>query len=719
MATDDVLIEVEEADPAEEVDLDEAPEEERAEVDYDEDAANLVAAFLETPEGKEALKEISQTVRDNYDEGYAATEELREREAKNWSIFCGVLPEKDFPYENAANCNVPVMFEATMRIMFRAFTELFPDWDNICGVRSLGPGGEEEAALVTLHTNWQLRSQILDFRRQMFKGMLQFWINGDPTCHSWYDPGRRMNRHEFLSREEFVVPYTAVSTMPDWSDVPYKIKVLHRQKHEIEAMRGIWEDIEAVIEDREPSWNDEPTSHNAEEAAEESGVELTEGSAPYKLLWYEGYLDLPGQDRQRYCKVIVDYAKGAVLELSIHEYPNWQDVARYDAQVRELQDFRAQQEFHASQQMMAEAAPVAMQTSEPMEVPPLPEAPVMTAPELPGMPPPPEPIPIPPPPPPVPPSWMRDENDPAETPEPARKDPVHLFVHIPLIEPLVGNIGIGYGNMEADFNRAANTTLNQTVDAATMANCGILFVCDIVEMPPQLTMMPGKIHKVGGVSPGELKDALVPYTPKGADPALINVTEKMYEFGQRAMQAPDAMSGEEGKSGEPFRGLMARIEQATKQLSAPTRRFADGLEWILKNHAFLNSVHLNEEEIFHVAESKDPEVALMAKKIGRRAYERNYHYEIRSDLRFVTQSQRIGEADELLKMGQAFPQLSTNPAIMWALLAGAFKARGRDDLVALLGPKPPPPAVPMAPPAPPRPIGPPGMPGMPGMPKVA
>src|SRR5689334_20786909 len=102
----------------------EEPGEEKKDVEYDENAANLVEAFMKTPDGKKALKEIATTVVENFDEAWDATEEYRDRMGNDWTIFTGELPDKEFPYVDAANCHVPIMLENTTRICFRAFAEL-------------------------------------------------------------------------------------------------------------------------------------------------------------------------------------------------------------------------------------------------------------------------------------------------------------------------------------------------------------------------------------------------------------------------------------------------------------------------------------------------------------------------------------------------------------------------------------------------------------------
>lgn len=688
-----------------EVPLDEALP---APFEYDEEEPNLADAFLAHPDGEEALKVISAKVRKDFEEAWASTEEYRERKKKDWLIFTGNLPPKEFPHKNSANCHVPIMIENTTRNVFRAYAELFGDWDNVFGVAAIGPNDENMAQVLTLHGNWQIRQQIPDFKRQQMKGMLGFFSVGDVTCHSFWDPVREQNRHEMLSCDEFVVPYTYTSMMPDYSDVPYRIRVLHLYPHEIEARKESWSGVDRILEGPKPTFDTEPEQPGAQAAAKDEGIEPSEvdAAAPYSVLWYEGWLELPSQDGRRFCRVMCDKDSDKVFELAFHEHPDWQDVQRHETQAQELADFRNQSQGFAQavseqslqmqqlEQSIAAAQAQGMDTSQS-------EAQLAQARQMQGQQQPP-----------APPHWMQDPQDPEEQPRPVKKVPIQLFAHGVCIEPLFGNLGIGYGRMQADFNRAANTALSQFIDSATLSNVWSMLVADGVELPNnELAIEPGKIIRVSGSIGDDLRKSIIELKPSPGNPQLVELVKEMREFGQTSMQSPSVLSGDPGKSGETFRGIAARIEQATKQLSVSTRKYGDFLEQVLKNNALLNSVYLRDEEFFHIAlqagssfwnmttSQQAPQGATPGQEqgqtlgqfaIGRKMYERNYHVEIRSDLRFVTQSQKVQEADELVAMGLKIPMLLQNPIYQYHAARKALMARGQNEMVAALGPPPQP-----------------------------
>jgi hypothetical protein len=196
--------------------------------------------------------------------------------------------------------------------------------------------------------------------------------------------------------------------------------------------------------------------------------------------------------------------------------------------------------------------------------------------------------------------------------------------------------------------------------------------------------------------------------------------------------APDVLSGEQGKSGETFRGLNTRVEQATKQLTVLAQNYLEMLGNVAKNNARLNRMFLDDEEIKHVIDPRTLESKEI--KVGRSLYAEDYDIVFTADTRFAGRQQKIAEADQLVGMVTALPpELASTifpPSFVHAAVVKALKARGAHDMVGKLGPAPPvptelpgpPPGAP--PPGPPMPGmppgGPPGPPGMPpGPPPVA
>jgi len=678
---------------------------------YDEDSLNLVFDFEKHQDGEKAIEKLANKIVDEFDDDFECSEPRRKRIAEDWKLFAGELPPKEWPYANAANANVPIMMENLTRVVFRADGELFGDKSNVFGVSALGDKDQDQAQLLSMHGNWQLRNEIPDFYRQMKRGLMNYFTVGDVTFHSYYDERLKKNRHECLTADEFVTPFTFTSTMPDYSDAPHYTRVYMKYPHEIEAMRGVWADVDKVLGDDPESrptnnFDDDPEQLIAVSTAQTVGQEIPDEGGPRKLLWYEGWVDLPNQDRQRFIQAIVDYETRHMFRLTIHEEATWEEKAAYKRQVDELAKFRADQMNHqqAMQEHQDTIAQIGQTAAQGLAGP---EQTLAALSDLEAQAPQP----------PLPPPWMQNPDDPDETPKQPDKRPIHLFVHGVCIEPAHGNIGLGYGGMQADFQRAANTVLSQFIDAATLANCQTLITAGNVSWNSdgKYKLAPGAINVATGMSAADLKDGLIPFKFGDANPALMQVMSLMQQSGESSIQGPAVLSGESGKSGETARGINARIEQATKQLSVTTSAYAfQVLTQVLKNNAYLNSRWLPDEQLFQMEANLIPQGMTPPFKIGREMYERNYQIEIKADMRFATQAQRVGEADDALKLFKEVPQLQGNIALIYAILKQCLEARGLRNLVPLLGPPPPMPQTPLGIPAPPPPgMAPPGAEGAP------
>jgi len=306
-------------------------------------------------------------------------------------------------------------------------------------------------------------------------------------------------------------------------------------------------------------------------------------------------------------------------------------------------------------------------------------------------------------------------------PDPIEREPIYLFAHQVCIEPMTGNLGISYGRVQADFNRAANIALAQVTDTATLNNAPSYLAWGLEFEDGELDLSPGTVNKVSGAIGASIKDHFLPIQPGQPSAQLFEIVKLSLDQAQASIQSPGVLSGEEGKSGETKGGILSRIEQATKQLSVVTAKYGDFVRQVLINNAYLNSIFLREEEIAQVFNSEAGRYEEL--KLGRQLYERNYRVTLKSDLRFTTNAQRIEEADELVKMWLQIPALTINPMFGYAVLKGSLAARGRQDLVALMGtpPQPPggvmPPFIGMPPPPPPPGQAAPGAPGPGGPPK--
>lgn len=713
------------------------------------DAPNMVAWFLRGPEAEDAGGDYDQAVDDverearakagskylsglaeqacrDFDRGWTSSEEYRAMRRDNYRMLTGLLPKKTFPFPGCANVHAPVMLERQMRLAAHVFSELFLDRETIFAVDPTGPDDVMDAEVLTLHGNWQLRNEFPDFLFQMEMALGEFFGAGSVFCHSYRDTARARNRHDVLNCEELVFPYVWTTVMTDMSDVPWKARVIRKYRHELQALQAAddgekWEQLTDVLSGNPPGW-DMLDTRNRELSAKREGIVAPESdpNAPYIFLEYHGWARMPGSARLEPVCMVVEKERKIVCKLYLRDEEDWRDRERYNRQEQELKSYQEDADGFARETQLR--GDLQMRLSDPASAAVLAPEEAMAMAQALEAEPPVEP---------TPPTWLAEGNGQIK---PVRRVPIESFSHGRCWHNPNGALGLSFGQILGDLNRLVDEAGNRFYDSATLANVWSALVGSDFQLEgggKSLAVQPGKIIRVKNMSSDQLKNAVHELRSAPGNPQLMDIMRMATDWADAAVAAPGVLSGEPGKSGETFRGLATRREQATKQLTATATRFLSFLDQILRNNAKLNSVFMPDDELVQVGNHYlDARVATMGEdgqpqtniQLGRALYRRNYRVTFTADVRFTSQAQRIAERDEALAMANQIPHLASNNWYMYAVIKEALSARGLTDLVQAMGPPPkgqPPPFGATL--APPPPEGAPGMtppPGAPGAPEA-
>lgn len=685
--------------------------------DFDQDDPNLVTFFRKTETGRHFLKDWARVMMEDIERGWEAASPYRQKIAENNRILTGFLKRKDLPFEGCANAHTPLMLERLLRLEANVFVEIFLDRDTIFGVKPTGadPQDFDNAELLTFHGNWQIQNELTDFLSQHQLGLHYFFGQGDSFCYSYRDSVANRNRHDILGCDDLILPYVHVTHEVDMSDVPWKARKVRKYKSELKDLAASkeWAQVDKVLKQAPPAWDVEPTPDEVRErGAEQEGILPPESdpTAPYQFYEYHGRLRMPGELRSRPICATIDKTTKTITRFYIREIEDWRDRARFDKQLEELQqysdDLGAYQQIQQHEQELQQT----LQHPEihPQDVQTMQDALAHQPPE-----------------PPIMPKWMQPEQDggqPKTQPDPVRRVPLEMFSHGVCIKNPYGAYGLSFGTVLAELNKLADEGLNRFYDSATLANCWAMLVPQNFDIGSNsIPFGPGRLIRVKNVDGEQLQNMVKELKPAPANPQLFDVVRFADENADSSVAAPGVLSGEPGKSGETFRGLAQRNANATRQLSQAGIMYLRFLEQILRNNAYLNSMFLADEEVIEMAELQDLPTELTDGRpnrvgqpagqgmrritVGRDLYRRNYKVTFTADVRFISAEQRASEADQVIGMISQLPPLQQNPALLYAAVCQAFRARGLHSMIRLLGPPPPPPTQPMAPPPPPAPPG--------------
>lgn len=679
---DDYEAEVEESDEGFDVDVPEKEEEDRA--NYDTSHANMVPSLMETAKGRELCRELACKAILEFNLARDSSEEYRRGLESDWKVFLCDLPPKEPPFDKLANLAIPQTLENITRLWFRGIGELFGDWRDLFGVVPTGPDDKGLADILSRHGNWQL-AHIPDFRRQQMRGLMMYYLYGDVTFYSYRDTARRCNRHVALDVDEFYAPFSSLSVMPNWDDVPYRGRILNYYRHDIEKLSDLWYGTEKVLA-RKPTWEDEPEDVLRRGIADVHGEEMpSDGPAPYKLIMHQTWCKLPGMQRAHFMRMIVDLSTESLLMLNLHEAPSFAELGRFR---RETESYNAyMQSKMAYEEAMASVYDSGGGNPEVDAAigglaPPAPERP----------------------------SWMGATDAPPE--EPA-SEPIQEFSHAVCIEPLRGAFGFGFGRPQAAINRVSNSGVNHQIDAWTLNNFPALFVASSAGLD-RLRIGPGQLNKVVTNGKQSIQELVQMISVTGNDAGLMELVKYLDQRGREGIQSPEVLSGAPGKSGQTAREQESRVAEATKTLSVSTRNYADhALTPVLIQNARLNSIYMPAYEPFFVNDDQgNPEMFAAGREMYRRA--QPYRVTIRSDLKFASDTARIADADAMVAQSMADPMLQGNIHFGHQVRKDALRARGKQELIPMLGDAPmgPPPPFGTPPQLPPG-VMPPGQQGGP------
>jgi len=651
------------------------------------DAPNLIEELEATTEGKTFLKRLVQETHDEFMTAWDKNAAYREKVAESWRVLFCDLPPKMKPFENCANAAIPLALQNIVRLTNKMTTEVFGDFTEPFNFTPMSPESEPVAPIVTQHSNWQLRNRMPGYKRQMKRALLIFAMGGDVAAHSYYDPITRQNCHETLSCDDYVTPYTHVSVNPDFSDVPWIARRFPYQKYRLKRMgrEAGWVNVDKVVSYEAPEYTNEQAETTLRNTIAEFMGEDPFGQkkGEYEIIQYEGWMELPGTDgTELYCQLIFDLCTKIPLKLSVHMRAPYYERTRFETQQQEFQQFQGAIQQHQMMQQQKEmqiGSLLQQAQSLPQDSPDVGTI-VQQAQALDSQP-------LPPPPPP--PSWLKPG---MEGPEPPRKEPIYMFAHGVCLEPMAGNLGVGLGRIDGQLNIAANTVWSIFLDAASLGNGKTFITSSNVDFQGPFKIGPGAINKAKNVMPSDLQNAFLPLEFGQANPQLIEAADRFMLFGEQAANTPDIMSGAEGKSGETARGVQARIEQTNAMIKVPTMAFADFAIQVMKNNCKLNAVFSEEEEIFYVNRYNEDLQAGGAQLVraARAMYDNEYEIELMSDLQFRSRAQKVSEADEIVQLPNAMPELQFNYAFKYHAIKQSLEARGfRKIARTLLGPPPP------------------------------
>lgn len=198
---------------------------------------NLVSKFDE-----EELFEIGKNVVQAYESDVASRGEWEDTLETGFANL-GLKPEKmTAPFEGACGTYHPLILENAVKFQSKASNELLPAKGPV-RMQILGDvtvEKQQRANRKEKHMNWQTTTQMSEYYNDSERMLLFVALLGSAFKKIYYSTSLRRNISEFLSPDQFVVPYGA----PDLERAPRYTQILYKSKDEFnrDVAEGFYED---------------------------------------------------------------------------------------------------------------------------------------------------------------------------------------------------------------------------------------------------------------------------------------------------------------------------------------------------------------------------------------------------------------------------------------------------------------------------------------------
>lgn len=230
----------------------------------------------------------------------------------------------------------------------------------------------------------------------------------------------------------------------------------------------------------------------------------------------------------------------------------------------------------------------------------------------------------------------RDTGEPIVT----RIQPIEYYTKYDFLPNKEGGIyGQGFGQLLRPLNEAANTILNQIIDAATLQTTGGGFVGKGLSLHTGVLKRKLGEWTVVNTAGGAIRDAIVPLQHEGPSPVLFNVLGFIVDQAKAVSSVKDVLTGEIKAQTMSPTVFMSLVEQGLKAFTSIWKRLHRSLKSELDKLYRLNRIYLEEQVSYRRGDQW--------KNVTREDYKEGSGVEPVSDKNMVADMQKLSRAEFL------------------------------------------------------------------------
>jgi|GEM_PF-4269648 len=639
------------------------------------EATNLVSLF-----SKKEQEQMAQKVFDNYVADVRSRAPRMKKCKEFIEFYASVMKAKSFPFNGAANVNLPILAQPVLQVHARLYDMVWPENGKILYSAPTDISDMGRAMATEKFANSYIRTKMPEMGTGLDDTLAQLCIFGSAFRRTYWNSYEQRVCSDWIPIEDFVVAHGHRSQDPSMRDVPRYTLVQHMTVWDLMmyGAEGIFENVVGLR--AEDSNEDGETASELKTTLEKvdgrTGGESGDDDATRMVLEQHCVWRMPNRPgkhpafdgKPHYVIVTLDEPSKRVLRVVLREEDDPEDLKRYNKELAQIKDFQIKSEGFAREQ---QARTTVLEVAAAQGLPP-PKLPELTAP--------------------VAPFGVDKEGAPVEPKKPRQRQ-ITFFTHYRAF-PSEGFYGLGFGDFLMPLNKAANTLLNQHIDGVTFRNAKPGFISrQLRTARGNQYVRPGELIEVDA-PPDALSKGIVWLDPPLNDPTTVSLVNLISGAAEKLAGSSDIMSGATSGANRTAKEIQILNAQLMKQISVLARRVKEAFKHELDKIWRCWGVFLPEdpEPTPVQGEGGRPEEVM----ISRQMFVPDARVMPASDPRM--KFEKVEESMQVFGVVMNNPMLMQNPMVLRAATEEVLRAHDAEHLVGMMGPPPGPPQPP--PPAP-------------------
>lgn len=641
-----------------------APTAERA--DIPNEAVNLCQFFKD-----EELKNMANKCLDDYSADVRSRTPRMKKLREFTELYSGLMKAKSFPFQNAANVNLPVLTGPCLQVHARLYDMVWPANGKILYSSPTNPSDTYRAQTTELFANSYIRRNMPEMGVGLDDTMAQVVIYGSAFRRTYWNTYEWRVCSDWIPIEDFVVAHSVRSQDPSMRDVPRYTMVQHLTIFDLEqyGRDGVFVNVDGIRAGDEETNEGKSDLRSTVDKVDgvSPGSEGSEEDKTRQVLEMHRMWRMPKRAGKKAPEcfdgkphpviVTIDAASKRILRFVVREEDDPTDAKRFQRENQPYQEYLIKQQVYEQQLETVSRVTDAAQAMGKF----------------------------------VPPNLMPVAPQEVPEPKPQRKRAICFFTHYRAF-PSEGFYGLGFGDFIGPLNKAANTLLNQHIDGVTLRNAKPVFMSRQLQMQRgSVNIQPGEIVEVDGPT-SALKEGIFFLDPPQNDPTTMPLVELIAGQGDKVAGSGDIMSGDTSGANRTAKEIQVLNSQVMMQISILARRIKEAFKHELDKIWRCFGVFLEDSDM---ADIIDEAGAPKQIPIGRSMFLPDAHVMPAVDPRM--RFEKIQDQMQLYSLIQQSPyiQQSANaPQINMMATVDLLRAHGAERYIPLVPSPPPPPPPP-------------------------